>query len=113
MAKEWAKKFYNSKAWKKCRQAHLAKINYLCERCSVVGVIKVGDILHHKTKLTPENINNPRITLNEKNLEFLCITCHNIDEHGEHKKKKQEAPRCYIDDDGKVHPPIKNDRGEF
>lgn len=32
MAREFAKKFYNSKAWKKCREAYKKKVNGLCER---------------------------------------------------------------------------------
>lgn len=38
-------------------------------------------IVHHKTELTPENINDPEITLGWQNLELLCLECHNK-EHG-------------------------------
>lgn len=34
-------------------------------------------IVHHKTELTPENINDPEITLGWRNLELLCLECHN------------------------------------
>ena len=37
--------------------------------------------MHHKIRLTPENINNPEIALNWENLELLCEACH----HEEHK----------------------------
>lgn len=72
MAKEWAKKFYNSKAWIKCRESYISKVFGLCERCG-----KPGLILHHKIELTPFNINDPEITLNHNNLEYLCLDCHN------------------------------------
>lgn len=36
--------------------------------------------MHHKVKLTPENVNNPDIALNWDNLELLCKKCH-LEEH--------------------------------
>jgi 5-methylcytosine-specific restriction endonuclease McrA len=34
-------------------------------------------MVHHKKHLTPDNIWDPDITLDWKNLEALCIDCHN------------------------------------
>jgi 5-methylcytosine-specific restriction enzyme A len=81
MAKVWAKKFYNSKAWRNCRQGYIQSIYGLCERCTDNGKEKAGDILHHITYLTPDNIHDPDITLNWDNLEYLCQTCHNQEHH--------------------------------
>lgn len=39
MAKDWAKAFYNSKAWQDCRRAYLSEHPY-CERCKAAGRIK-------------------------------------------------------------------------
>ena len=39
------------------------------------------DILHHKIHLTPENINDPDISLGFGNLKYDCHACHNA-EHG-------------------------------
>ena len=76
MAKEFAKQFYNSKAWRKCRAAFIATRRSvdggMCQRCSR----DVGYIVHHKEWLTPENINDPLITLNHEKLEYVCATCH-------------------------------------
>lgn len=72
MAQEFSKAFYKSKQWKQCRQAYIASVYGLCERCNGVGYI-----VHHKTKLTHRNINNINITLNHRNLEYLCLDCHN------------------------------------
>lgn len=72
MAAEWAKWFYNSKAWLECSRAYAVSAFYLCERCR-----KPGYITHHKIELTPENINDPSVTLNWDNLEYLCLDCHN------------------------------------
>ncbi|MFP3666561.1 HNH endonuclease [Priestia sp. SIMBA_032] len=76
MAKEWAKPFYNSSAWKKCRKSYIVSVFNLCERCG-----EIGKILHHKEYLTPENINNPEVSLNHELLEYLCQECHNREHH--------------------------------
>lgn len=77
MAKEFAKGFYNSKAWKKCRTAYIAHRvaidGGMCETCHEVP----GYIVHHKEELTPENINNPGVALNFNNLKYDCHVCHN------------------------------------
>lgn len=73
IAREFAKKFYNSKAWEKCREAYKQSVYGLCERCG-----QPGDEVHHKIHLSPNNINNPDVTLNWNNLELLCMSCHSI-----------------------------------
>lgn len=82
MAKEFAKKFYKSKAWQKCRESYIKSVYGLCERCN-----KPGYIVHHKILLTASNINNPDITLNWDNLEYLCLDCHNAEHNFERKRK--------------------------
>jgi 5-methylcytosine-specific restriction endonuclease McrA len=67
-----AKRFYNSAAWKKCRASYIQSVFGLCERCG-----EPGHIVHHKVYIDWENINNPYVTLNHDNLEYLCQTCHN------------------------------------
>ena len=80
MAKEYAKSFYNSKAWQKCRAAYIAERitidGGMCEKCHE----QPGYIVHHKIILTHENINNPDITLNFENLMFECKDCHDREE---------------------------------
>ena len=46
----------------------------------------MGNIVHHKTYITEDNINNPDITLNWDNLECLCQTCHNKEHHREEEE---------------------------
>lgn len=72
MAKEYAISFYNSKQWIKCRNAFMRSKFYICERCEGAAYI-----VHHKNHITPENINDPDITLNWDNLQALCLNCHN------------------------------------
>lgn len=85
MAKEYAKSFYKSKAWLSCREGFINSKHGLCERCKSKGKYVAGKIVHHKTYITPENINDPYITLSFENLELLCSSCHNK-EHGESKE---------------------------
>lgn len=75
MAQDFAYDFYHSRAWKECRAAFGESRHWLCERCG-----KPGRIAHHRIYLTPDNIDNPLITLAWTNLELLCWPCHN-DEH--------------------------------
>jgi len=81
MAKPWAKWFYASKQWHKCRAAYIQSVGGLCERCLANGEYKPGWIVHHKTYLTADNIYDPNITLNFDNLEYLCQDCHNKEHH--------------------------------
>ena len=93
--KEFAKGFYTSKAWVDCREAYRRSVGGLCERCLKNGLITAGVIVHHKIHLTPDNINDPNITLNWGNLELLCRDCH-ADEHTRHKR------RYRVDERGRV-----------
>ena len=77
MAKDWAKPFYKSRAWQQCRDRYISKVHGLCERCQGPGLI-----VHHKEYLTPDNINDPNVTLNGDLLEYLCQACHNAEHHG-------------------------------
>ena len=88
--KEFARKFYASVAWKETRKAYRKSQGGLCERCKAKGLITPGEIVHHKVYLTPENINDPNVTLNFDNLELVCRACHE-EEHNSlsHKAKKR------------------------
>ena len=87
MAKEFAKKFYKSKEWKKCREGYTAERikadGGMCEHCKK----ELGYIVHHIEELTPFNINDPNITLNFDNLEYVCKVCHD-NEHDFGRGKK-------------------------
>lgn len=104
MAKEFAKAFYKSKAWRRCRKAYIDKRvmidGGMCEECHK----QLGYIVHHKIKLTPKNINNPNIALNLSNLAYLCKDCH--DENEAHPFVKHSKPICEFDMFGQPLPPI-------
>ena len=97
MAKEFAKQFYGSKAWKDVREYMLTKSYYCCEIC-VRSRNKL--IVHHKIYLTPDNINDTNITLNTDNLQVVCKACH--DNIHDYCNRKTSAPVCIFDKDGNV-----------
>jgi 5-methylcytosine-specific restriction endonuclease McrA len=74
-------RFYKSKAWFIARNLKTNATQSKCERCG-----EVGEEVHHKTRLTVDNVNDVNISLNQDNLELLCKDCHN-DEHERFKKK--------------------------
>ena len=82
--KPWAERFYNSDAWRSCRDSFLKSKGYLCERCSTPDDPVTAKIAHHKTYLTKQNINNPYIALSWDNLEALCQDCHNKEHKAVH-----------------------------
>lgn len=47
-------------------------VNSLCERCGQIGIE-----VHHKERLTVENVYDSSISLNQDNLELLCREFHN------------------------------------
>lgn len=98
------REFYNSTAWKRVRDAYKASKQGLCERCLARGYIVPCEEVHHKIRLTADNINDPSISLNYDNLECLCQECH-IKEHEKDarqrpsrwKHPRQSSRRYYID----------------
>ena len=112
MSREFAGSFYQSAAWVKCRASYIAWRRSvdggMCERCHEVP----GKILHHKVELSPENINNPDITLGFDNLMYVCHNCHD-QIHGNVSQMPQRMTRYVFDcsgnpiplSDNKVLPP--------
>ena len=86
MAKDFARAFYDSPAWRKTRRAYASSVGGLCERCLAKGLYTPGEIVHHKIHLTPENIGDPAVSVSFDNLELLCRNCH-ADEHERTKKR--------------------------
>lgn len=84
MAREFSKKFYKSKEWSMTRDYILKRDNYLCQHCG-----RPAQEVHHIIHLSPENINDPGITMNPNNLTSLCRECH----FKEHYHDKGEGHR--------------------
>lgn len=77
--------FYHGKAWQHTRAAYIKSVGGLCERCLAKGKVTPGYIVHHKHYITEDNINDPNITLNWNNLEYLCFACHQEEHFGKSK----------------------------
>jgi 5-methylcytosine-specific restriction endonuclease McrA len=101
MARDFARPFYKSKTWQITRAA------YIAYRCAIDGGLcetcrkRIGEIVHHVIWLTKENINNPDITLNFKNLKLDCWICHNKE-----KDKETKPGRFRYGKDGEILPPL-------
>lgn len=95
--RDFAKGFYASQAWEETRKAYKKSKGGLCERCLARGMYRAGVIVHHKEHLSPDNINDPDVTLGWGNLELLCRDC-----HGEVHRTVQR--RYTVDAYGRVSP---------
>lgn len=80
-ARNFARKFYSSKAWEKKSKAY-RKEHPLCERCLKRGLFTPSTCVHHKEHITKDNYHDPRVLFNDENLEALCDLCH-AKEHSE------------------------------
>lgn len=96
MALEYSKPFYNSVAWKKLRLYICESRHWTCEECG-----DYGDQVHHIQEITPDNINDVNITLNEDNLQLLCEECHNA----KRKKDKDVNEELKFDEYGNLYKP--------
>ena len=76
VVKEFAREFYQSPAWKACRKAYAKSRRGLCERCLERGIVRPGVIVHHVVHITPENIGDPNVVLDWRNLQLVCRDCH-------------------------------------
>ncbi|MBN2797303.1 MAG: HNH endonuclease [Clostridia bacterium] len=84
--------FYKSAAWQVARQIKYQEQDGRCERCK-----RVGEEVHHKIRLTIDNVADTSVSLNQENLELLCKDCHNK-EHNRFSKEKE------FDNDGNLIP---------
>lgn len=64
--------FYKSPAWLSARELKIMSVNGLCERCGAIGIE-----VHHKDRLSIDNVRDASVSLNQDNLELLCRECHN------------------------------------
>ena len=94
MAKEFARGFYRSKAWRNVREVVIARSHGLCERCL------------RKGELTPDNIDDPTVSLDPSLLEDVCKECHEEIhaemEEGALNGRLPDRPRVAFDADGNV-----------
>lgn len=89
------RKFYKSDKWKIARAIKIASANGICQECNK----NPGTEVHHIIHLTPDNICDPTITVNQDNLKLLCNECHNK-VHG----RFQGKAKYYFDEEGNIFP---------
>jgi 5-methylcytosine-specific restriction protein A len=70
--------FYKSAQWTKTRKAKLME-QPLCEVCANEGRLTRADMVHHIIELRSPNGWEHRLDMN--NLESICYSCHNKEEH--------------------------------
>lgn len=85
------REFYDSTAWKKCREAYAKKRGYICERCLKQGKIVPSEIVHHRVHLTEDTVNDPKMSLSFSNLECLCWHHHELEHKGNGKRYTIDA----------------------
>lgn len=99
MAREFARAFYNSARWKKCKKSYIAERvridGGMCETCHR----ELGKIVHHTVWLNEDNINDDNVALNHSLLRYDCQTCHN------QEKENEEAGYVRFDSSGQPMPP--------
>ena len=106
MSRIFAKKIYQSKKWKECRELIYKKYHGLCAECG-----KPGDEVHHKIFLDAINCNDPNIVYGEDNLVLLCRDCHfekhratNPLERNFRKPIRLTNNGTYFDSNGEIKP---------
>ena len=110
MARDFARAFYHSKAWKTAREAYMSSTTTssdgricppgMCERCFERGRLVPAEIVHHIQHLSPENIGDPEVSLSFGNLMRVCRDC-----HAElHYPDQSYTPRVSFDENGRVIP---------
>lgn len=76
MARDFAKKFYDSRVWQNTRDSVYAEQHGVCQQCN--GNRGAGEIVHHIIWLNRNNIQDINITLNKDNLMLVCRVCHGL-----------------------------------
>lgn len=94
--REFAERFYKSKAWQRNRDLYAQSVHGLCEDCLAKGELVPGQIVHHLVELTPENITDPTVSMAWSNLRLVCR-----DHHGQYHPKGRPRRYC-VDKSGRI-----------
>ena len=87
--------FYKSDIWKLAREIKIRSVNGRCERCG-----GIGQEVHHRQRVTVDNLDDTSVSLNPENLELLCRDCHN-------KEHERFGNKVLFDSDGNLLNPEK------
>ena len=89
MAREFSKRVYESRRWRKCAKAYAESKLGICEKCHTA-------IPHRDDR--PENIDDDATVYGWDNLMLLCQECHNAI----HARREDGGRRVRFDADGNV-----------
>jgi len=92
MAQPWAMALYQSRQWRELRQALIIERGLHCQLCGRMVSHPSNLIGDHIEELTPDNVNNPAISLNPDNVQLICEDCHNQ----KHKRFGYNTKAAYI-----------------
>ena len=92
MAEEWAQPLYKSRAWRDLRKAVIAERGQRCAHCGRMIADPSKIIADHIEELTPSNIMDAGIALNQDNIQLLCNECHIM----KHKKFGSFRQKVYL-----------------
>lgn len=92
MAQDWAMQLYNSSKWRNLRQTIIHERGLRCESCGRLVLDASELIADHIEELTPDNVHNADIALNQNNVQLLCADCHNA----KHQRFGYTARNVYI-----------------
>ena len=92
MAQPWAMALYQSRQWRELRQALIIERGLHCQLCGRLVSHPSNLIGDHIEEITPDNVNNPAISLNPDNVQLICEDCHNR----KHKRFGYNAKAAYI-----------------
>lgn len=95
MAQDYARAFYHSREWQRCRTEYIKQAHGLCEVCRDKGLFVPGVIVHHINHISPENIHDPQVLTDFNNLQLVCRDCHA-------QLHRAETKRYKVDDLGRV-----------
>lgn len=77
MAQDWAMRLYKSREWRELRQAIIHERGLRCESCGRLVRDPSELIADHIEELTPDNVQDASVALNQANVQLLCADCHN------------------------------------
>lgn len=108
-ARDFSRHIYHSARWASLQKLAMERTEtttgmcppFMCERCYKHGILKPAKVVHHITFITPENVNDPSVTLNLDNLTRLCQDCH----AAVHSSDPDAGPKRYrFDEHGNMVP---------
>ncbi|MYL50265.1 HNH endonuclease [Halobacillus litoralis] len=82
-------KFYQCKSWRILRLQALERDNYECQECKRKGKVGPGQNVHHIMEVKTY----PYLALDLKNVESVCVNCHNKEHKRLEKYIRKKKPK--------------------